>query len=224
MFESKYSKVLTVVLIVVIVGIVGLLGFLAYDFIKNSNNTKQASEFVEDYGTNTSTGEVTTSSEENVTLDNVEESINTSSSSTSGSSKKQYKGYTVAGTMKIPSINLEYPILEEVTTKSLETALVVLYPNGDALNQPGNTVIIGHNYNTGVLFSNLKKVKIGAKVYVTDFRGTTITYEVYNMFEADATDTSFYSRDTNGLAEITLSTCTNSGNNEKRTIVFAKQI
>ena len=60
----------------------------------------------------------------------------------------------------------------------------------------------------------------GAKIYVTDYRGNTLTYEVYNKFETSSTDTSFYNRDTNGAREITLSTCTDDGS--KRTIIFAK--
>ena len=125
--------------------------------------------------------------------------------------------------MKIPAINLEYPIFEEITTKALETGLIALYPNGDNINQVGNTVIIGHNYRNGMFFSNLKKLSNGAKIYIKDFRGTTLTYEVYNKFEASSTDTSFYTTDTNGVAEITLSTCTDASN-DQRTILFAKQI
>lgn len=227
MFESKYSKVLTIILIIVIIAIVILLGFLAYDFIKKSNITKQASDFVEDYQGDINTGEqdVTenTNLEENFILDANEIAIDTGTNGNSSSTKKKYQGYTVAGTMKIPTINLNYPIVEEVTTHALETALVVLYPSGDNLNQPGNTVVIGHNYRNGLFFSNLKKLTNGAKIYVTDFRGTTVTYEVYNIFEASSTDTSFYTRDTNGLAELTLSTCTDSSN-DQRTIIFAKQI
>lgn len=148
---------------------------------------------------------------------------NTTGNSSGTSNKKTYKGFSVVGTMKIPSINLEYPILEQVSTTSLDTALVALYPSGDNLNLPGNTVVIGHNYRNGTFFSNLKKIANGAKIYVTDYRGTTLTYEVYNKFEASSTDISFYTRDTNGLAELTLSTCTDSSN-DQRTIVFAKQI
>ena len=125
--------------------------------------------------------------------------------------------------MKIPDINLEYPIVEEVTTKALETALIALYPSGDSLNLPGNTVVIGHNYRNGTMFSNVKKLANGAKIYVTDYRGKSITYQVYNKFEANQDDTSFYTRDTNGLAELTLSTCTDASN-DQRTIIFAKQI
>ena len=226
MFESKYSKILTIILVVVIVAIIILLGFLAYDYMNKFSSTKQASDFVEDYQGNITTSEEsnTDSSQENIVLDSTNEVPITDSSSTSGSTgKKKYKGYTVVGTMKIPAINLEYPIFEEITTKALETGLIALYPNGDNINQVGNTVIIGHNYRNGMFFSNLKKLSNGAKIYIKDFRGTTLTYEVYNKFEASSTDTSFYTRDTNGLAEITLSTCTDASN-DQRTILFAKQI
>lgn len=225
MFESKYSKVLTIILVVVIVAIIILLGFLAYDYINKFSSTKQASDFVEDYQGNITTSEEdnTNNSQENVALDSTNEVPITDSSTSGSTGKKKYKGYTVVGTMKIPAINLEYPIFEEITTKALETGLIALYPNGDNINQVGNTVIIGHNYRNGMFFSNLKKLSNGAKIYIKDFRGTTLTYEVYNKFEAAATDTSFYTRDTNGLAEITLSTCTDASN-DQRTILFAKQI
>ena len=223
MFESKYSKVLTIILVIVIVAIVILLGFLAYDYINKFSSTKQASDFVEDYQGNITTSEEdnTNNSQENVALDSTNEVPITDSSTSGSTGKKKYKGYTVVGTMKIPAINLEYPIFEEITTKALETGLIALYPNGDNINQVGNTVIIGHNYRNGMFFSNLKK--LSAKIYIKDFRGTTLTYEVYNKFEASSTDTSFYTRDTNGVAEITLSTCTDASN-DQRTILFAKQI
>ena len=235
MFESKYSKVLTIILIIVIIAIVGLLGFLAFDYVKKINTTKQASDFVENYQGEVNSGNQNVIEnnvnevQENVTLSETNEtpiigSGNSGTNTNTGTgTKKKYKNYTVAGTMKIPSINLEYPVVEEITTTALETALVVLYPNGDNLNMPGNTVIIGHNYRNGLFFSNLKKLSSGAKIYVTDFRGKSLTYEVYNKFEASSTDTSFYSRDTNGLAELTLSTCTDASN-DQRTIIFAKQI
>lgn len=226
MFDSKYSKVLTVILVIVIVAIVGLLGFLAFDYIHKVNSTKQASDFVEDYQGDINTGEqnIVENTMENVELGDINEiQTGTTTSSTGTSTKKNYKGFTVVGTMKIPDIKLEYPIVEEVTTKALENALIALYPSGDNLNLPGNTVIIGHNYRNGTLFSNLKKLSNGAKIYVTDYRGKSITYQVYNKFEASSTDTSFYNRDTNGLAELTLSTCTDTSS-DQRTIIFAKQI
>lgn len=74
-----------------------------------------------------------------------------------------------------------------------------------------------------MFFSNLKKLTNGDKIYITDESGLKVTYEVYNVFEAHESDTSFYNRDTQGLREITLSTCTDSGG-VQRTIVLAKEV
>ena len=238
MFESKYSKVLTVILIIVIIAILGLLGFLAYDYFQQYNTTKDASEFVDNYqgekvGTDGDNGngngtENGSNDEENSTSasDILDQLNTTSSSGTSTSStakKKQYKGFNVVGTMEIPKINLNYPILEDMSKKALETSIVALYPpKGTTLNQPGNTVIVGHNYRNGLFFSNNKKLENGDKIYVTDYTGKKLTYTIYNKFEANQNDTSFYQRDTAGKAELTLSTCTDASN-DMRLIIFAKQ-
>lgn len=240
MFENKYSKILTIILAIVIIIVVGLLGFLTYDYIQKYTVTKDAADFVEDFQGNLDTDNENKNENEglnNIDNNNTETTGNiifetneipidnsgTGSSNTGSSGKKNYKNFTAVGTMKIPAINLEYPILEEVSTKSLETALVALYPSGDTLNLPGNTVIVGHNFRNGTFFSNLKKLSNGAKIYVTDYRGKSITYEVYNKFEASASDTSFYTRDTNGAVELTLSTCTDSSN-DYRTIILAREV
>ena len=131
-----------------------------------------------------------------------------------------FKGFGVVGTMRIPSINFDYPVLEKVTPKSIETAVAVLYPVGQEVNQVGNLVIIGHNYRNGLFFSNLKRVQLNDKIYITDNSGNRLTYTVYNKFETTPEDTSFYQRDTNGKPEVTLSTCTD--NSKARTIVFAR--
>lgn len=229
MFESKYSKVLTVILVIVIIAIVALLAFLGYDYYQKYSVTKQASDFVDNYQSDVTTGDkenTTNDNQEqnNATLDGLDDTptSNTSNSGSSTGTKKTFKGFTTVGTMKIPKINFEYPILEKLATQSLATSVVALYPSGDSINQPGNTVIVGHNYRNGLFFSNLKKLSNGDKIYITDYRGTSITYTIYNKFEASETDTSFYDRDTGGKAEVTLSTCTDASN-DQRTIIFAKQ-
>lgn len=216
MFESKYSKVLTVILVIVIIAIIGLLGFLAYDYYQNYIITKDTSEYVDNFQGEVEDGEANDNSiadtDENP-LDNMEDS-NTSSSST----KRTYKGFGVVGTMEIPATNFKYPILEKVTKKSIETAVAFLY--GSGINQPGNSVIIGHNYRNGLFFSNNKKLNIGDKIYITDNDGKKLTYTIYNKFETTPEDTSFYQRDTGGVPEVTLSTCTD--DSKARLIIFAK--
>ncbi len=229
MFESRYSKVLTVILVIIIIAILGLLGFLGYDSYKKNKISKEASEFVDSYNGDVSSTSTDENNSENVSasdkLNEISDTpIDGSSTSTSISSKKgNYKGFTTVGTMEIPAINFSYPIIDTVSKSSIENSVAVLYPpGGETINQAGNTVVIGHNYRNGVFFSNNKKLKVGDKIYVKDYRGTRLSYSIYNKFETDDNDTSFYQRETNGKAELTLSTCTDASNN-RRLIILAKQ-
>lgn len=229
MFESKYSKVLTILLIVVIIAIVGLLIFFGYDYYQKFFVTKEASKFVENYEQNVSNeqninneeGNTQENSASNLIINGLDETPSTGEGSVTGT-KKKYNGYTVAGTISIPVINVNYPILEEKSTGALQSGIVLLYPTSESLNQPGNVVLIGHNYRNGLFFSNVKKLEKGNKIYIIDdVTKVRKEYTVYNKFEASENDASFYQRDTNGIAEITLSTCTDASN-DQRTIVFAK--
>ena len=230
MFESKYSKALTVILIIIIIAIVSLLGLLGYDLYQKHFIEKEAMAFTESFEQeieNTTTSEdVTSDKDENVTdeeitnpLDKIENITTESNTTTSQTAAKPtYKGFGVLGKMSIPAINFEYPILEKVTKKSIETSVAYLY--GVGVNQVGNTVIIGHNYRNGLFFSNNKKLNVGDKIYITDNAGNKLTYTIYNKFETTPDDISFYQRDTNGRPEITLSTCTD--DSSARLIIFAR--
>lgn len=228
MFESKYSKVLTVILVIVIIAIIGLLGFLGYDFYQKYFITKEASEFVDNYqGDIASNNDNTTNNNEaNNQTGNIEDLESTPGGGTTTTTtgvKQKYKNFDTVGTITIPAISVEYPILEDMTRKALETSVVMLYPtNSEYLNEPGNCVIVGHNYRNGVFFSNLKRLNNGDKITIKDYKGGQKTYSVYNKFETTDTDTSFYQRDTGGKAEITLSTCTDASNN-MRTIILARE-
>lgn len=224
MFESKYSKVLTILLVIVIIAIVGLLGFLAYDYYQNYAISTDAKDFVDNFQGEISDTQNTTNTDNttgNVSTEdpfNAIETTNTSGSGNSSTSKPTYKGFGMLGTLEIPAIDFEYPVLEKVTPKSIETAVAFSY--GVGLNQPGNTVIVGHNYRNGLFFSNNKRLQIGDKLYVTDLNKNRLSYTIYNKFETDANDASFYQRDTGGVPEVTLSTCTD--DSSARLIIFAR--
>lgn len=220
MFESKYSKVLTVILVIVIIAIVGLLGFLAYDYYQNYIITKDTSEFVDNFQGEVTSDEENVVGDANTTTDNTNpfENLQDSNTGNNSNQKRTYKGFGVLGTMEIPATNFSYPVLEKVTKKSLETSVVFLC--GPGLNQPGNTVIIGHNYRNGLFFSNNKKLNKGDKIYITDNSGTKLTYTIYDKFETSDDDTSFYQRDTGGKPEVSLSTCTD--DSKARLILLAR--
>lgn len=217
MFESKYSKVLTVILVIVIVAILGLLGFLAYDYYQKYVVTADTSDFVDNFEGEVQDQNATDDNSDNTTDENPLDKIQDTQGNNQ-TAKRTYKGFGVLGTMEIPATNFKYPILEKVTKKSIETAVAFLY--GTGVNQPGNTVIIGHNYRNGLFFSNNKKLNLGDKIYITDNSGTKLTYTIYNKFETTPEDTSFYQRDTGGKPEVTLSTCTD--DSKARLIIFAK--
>ena len=153
MFESKYSKVLTVILVIVIIAILGLLGFLGYDWYRKYFLEQEALDFVDNYTAEVTDNEDTNTSDENTTATNPIDSIEkTNTVSGSGNEMPTYKGFNVVGTIEIPAIDIEYPILQKVSKSSLETSVAMLY--GAGINQVGNTVIIGHNYRNGLFFSN----------------------------------------------------------------------
>ena len=229
MFESKYNKLLTGILIVVVIGIIGLLVFLGVQYWQTSNNTSEAEDFVDNYTGDESLipveedngGEIEnpTEGEEGNTGDLSVDSTGTSTGTTTKTKKKTYNGFTVNGTMEIPKINFKYPVLEKVSKSAIENSVAILY--GAGLNQVGNTVIVGHNYKNGQFFSNNKKLTNGDKIYITDYEGVKKTYTIYHHFVTTPDDTSFYQRDTNGKAEVTLSTCTDDSSG--RLIILAKE-
>ena len=221
MFESKYSKLLTVILVVVIIAILGLLGFLGYDWYQKYFLENDALAFVENY-----TNEVDEKNDNNIASDDNStatnpidgiEKTNTVSGS-SGNEMPTYKGFNVVGTIEIPAIDLNYPILEKVNKSTLETSVGFLY--GAGINQVGNSVIAGHNYRNGLFFSNNKRLNIGDTIYITDNSKNRLTYKIYDKFETTPEDASFYSRDTAGIPEVTLSTCND--DSSKRLIILAR--
>ena len=220
MFENKYSKVLTIILIIVIIAILGLLGFLAVDIIQKNSVQNDAEAFVSQYESDVGATDRDGNNSDGTDGSNPLDQIETTTSSNSGNRQPTYKGFNVVGTIKIPAINLEYPIIEKVTKDAIETSVAKLYPMEDSINKVGNTVIIGHNYRNGLFFSNNKKLKVNDKIYITDNSGNRLTYTIYNKFETTPEDTSFYTRDTNNKPEITLSTCND--DSSKRLIIFAK--
>lgn len=228
MFNSKYSNVLTAILIIVILAILVLLGFVGYDFYKKYYIDKDATEFVDKYE-----GEInSTEKEENVIENNVVEGTvtnpldnlnqtnnNQSGGSSSGNKKYTYKGFNVVGTIEIPKTGIKYPILSEVTPKSIEVAVAMLY--GPGPNEVGNTVIIGHNYRSGAFFGKNKQLAKGDIIYITDNNGRKIKYTIYNIITVLAEDSDYMARNTNGAREISLSTCTD--DSKKRLVIWARE-
>jgi len=86
--------------------------------------------------------------------------------------------YTIVGTLNIPSLGIEYPILSETSNKLLKVSLTKYW--GANPNEVGNMVVVGHNYKNNKFFSNLSKIQHGEIVKITDLAGKTLDYKVYD--------------------------------------------
>ena len=127
-------------------------------------------------------------------------------------------GNTSIGTIQIPKTGVNLPILNKVSVAGMEVAACFMYSTG-SINVNGTTVIVGHNYNNGKLFSNNKKLGIGDSIIITA-NGTTKTYTVFETFITSKDDITYLERNTSNELQIALSTCTD--NEAKRLVILAK--
>ena len=127
--------------------------------------------------------------------------------------------YYVLARISIPSIDCNYPILNETTDELLKIAPTKFW--GCEPNEVGNFCVVGHNYRTSKFFSNVPDLDYGATINLTDLSGRTLSYEVYDKYVVDPDDVSCTSQRTNGLKEVTIITCTD--NSRQRVIVKARE-
>lgn len=235
-FSSKYSDVLTMILVVVIVIILGIIGYFGYSvYNKNTTNAnaqsalaefEEATKTVKKKNQNKVKDENTTNNIYVPTAEEIQNSIDAMQNTTKQEEevvdeepkKVMYEGYEMMGKISIPKTGCEYPILSEVTKRSIEVAVAILY--GPGLNEPGNTVIVGHNYRNGMFFSDNDKLAVGDVIHITSAT-ETVTYEIYNIYQTSPDDAEYMRRDTSGSREISLSTCTD--DSSARLIIWAKE-
>ena len=129
--------------------------------------------------------------------------------------------YTVIGRVKIPKINVHYPIISYCTDGLLKIAPCKFW--GADPNEVGNLCIAGHNYRNSKFFSKVPKlIGVGDIIEITDLSDRTLQYEVYDKYTVSPEDTSATTQLTNGRKEITLITCTD--DSKLRVIVKAKEV
>lgn len=219
--NSKYGNLLTIILIIAIVAILGiaiLVGTKIYKAYHTDSDAIDAANAFEQATVNKPNNN-TTKNENKTDISGINGSA-TDGKSDSIKTGSKYDVFGVIGTIQIPKISLKYPILEKLSPKSLETSVVLLY-TANGLNQVGNSVIIGHNYRNGTMFSNVKKLEKGDLIYITDVSGTKVKYKIYDIYRASGSEGNYMTRNTDGKREISLSTCTD--DSKARTIVLAKE-
>lgn len=110
----------------------------------------------------------------------------------------------VDGILKIPSIDLELPILTNVTEKGLnKTCARVTNTNPPGCN---NYCIMGHTMDAyGKIFNRLKEVKKGDIITIVA-KGYTYSYKVYEIFKTEGLDMNIL-EDIEGKQIVTIFCC-----------------
>lgn len=194
-----YKAIFYMLLMVAIV----VIGMIIYKYICESVNEKESQDTI-------------------TAFSNIDFSKNV------GESKEQlkYKGYNVIGIVKIPKINIEYPILDignidpENAKSPMKISIIKYW--GENVNDYGNLSIAGHNNKSGTMFGKTKNLENGDIVELTDLTGQTIKYSIYNIFVTDPNDVSILLPKEEKIREVTLITCTNG--NKQRLILKAREI
>ena len=128
--------------------------------------------------------------------------------------------YHTVAIVNIPSIGVNYPVLNTTTDELLKISPCYFW--GPKPNEVGNYCIVGHNYRNNKFFSKVPNLTYGDIIEITDLKGRTLQYSVYDKYSVDPTDVSCTSQRTNGKKEITLITCTN--DSAKRVVIKASEV
>lgn len=130
------------------------------------------------------------------------------------------KKYETIGIVKIPKIDITYPILSKTTDALMKVSACKFH--GANPNEVGNLCIIAHNYRKkGVFFSDLDTLSVGDIVEIQDLSQRTIEYEVYDIHTVIPKNIDDTTQKTNGRREVTLITCTDDG--KQRLILRCKE-
>lgn len=130
------------------------------------------------------------------------------------------KQYETIGVVRIPKINLIYPILSKTTDALMKVAPCKFH--GATPNEVGNLCIIAHNYRRkGSFFSDVDTLVVGDIVEIQDLSQRIIQYEIYDIHTVLPNNVADTTQKTNGKREVTLITCTDNG--EQRIIVRCRE-
>ena len=131
----------------------------------------------------------------------------------------KYKGYDVVGIIKIPKINIEYPIIDKTNDETMALSITKFW--GNNVNDIGNFTMAGHNYFDSTMFSNTNKLTVGDTIEMIDLNGNVIEYKVFDKYIIDPNDVKCVQSVKENTREITLITCINGRKN--RLIVKARE-
>ena len=133
---------------------------------------------------------------------------------------KDGQSYYTAAVLNIPKLGINYPVLSDTSVELLKISLNKYW--GPEANEVGNYCIVGHNYKNTKFFSKIDQLSNGDIIELTDLKGRTISYRIYDAYIVEPTDVSCTSQLTRGKKEVTLITCANNG--KQRLVVKASEV
>lgn len=117
--------------------------------------------------------------------------------------EKEFLGYSMIGTLRVPSVDIELPVLRDWSYDLLNVA-----PCRYSGSAPGGDMILmGHNYRSH--FTPLHSVAVGAEVEFEDVNGIVYRYEVAQIQYLHKSEGELLPSD----YPLTLFTCTAGGQN-----------
>lgn len=193
------KKVCNIILIILIIALVAVISIIAIKRINNKIKEEELTSIVKDV------------------KEKIEENKNTADNKSEV--KMEYKGYNVVGIIKIPKINIEYPIIDKTNDETMKYSITKFW--GNNVNDIGNFSMAGHNYFDNTMFSNTNKLNIGDCIQMTGMDGKTVEYNVFDKYVIDPNDVECVKSVDENTREITLITCINGRKN--RLIIKARE-
>ena len=193
------KKVCNIILIILIIALVAVISIIAIKRINNKIKEEELTSIVKDV------------------KEKIEENKNTADNKSEV--KMEYKGYNVVGIIKIPKINIEYPIIDKTNDETMKYSITKFW--GNNVNDIGNFSMAGHNYFDNTMFSNTNKLNIGDYIQMTGMDGKTVEYNVFDKYVIDPNDVECVKCVDENTREIKLITCING--RENRLIIKARE-
>ena len=191
-------KIYKILFTILCIAVIVVIGLIAIKYTKNYLNNQENKKIVETFARSIS------ENQEEVTMN----------------------GYKVIGVIKIPKIQIEYPILDidtynpEETKEPMKISIVKYW--GGNVNQHGNLSIAGHNNYDGTMFGKTKKMNKGDVIELTDLENNTVKYQIYDKFVTNPNDVTILATNDKTVREVTLITCTN--DSKRRVIAKFKEV
>lgn len=134
--------------------------------------------------------------------------------------EENYKGYSVCAKLNIPVIELDTSVLGKYSAEALNVSVTKFW--GVNPNENGNFCIVGHNFKNKNMFSKLKNLNLGDRLFITDKKIGKVEYEIFKIDTVVPEDVNCLTSITKNEKEVTLITCTN--DSKKRIIIKAKEV